>query len=336
MVCHAENNGSFREVELDTIETVYYWLESLVNQGRETMHPPRIRSAPARRRKSTKTTCTKDIEDWVLSGKEQESETSRIRSGQIGENVTEERLLKARLMELGKERFKILSKCDQEIQSFKDKQKRKGFRAILPRPMSANNVFDRRLSISERSTSSRASNITQQSAAPLILITPAIRTKTVQFEDEVPKPPCIKMKKARQSYPRPRTVPAKSPRHQPEAILEEWKPLTMTTEWSRPSTALGMSHHSRPGSSISIPSSNSLKNIQQSPEEYTVISAEPRFVALEKLLTKNYITDCKFDVRRIIENVTSLNIPRRAGSKEAKRELEFKIRQFMAEQNIVF
>lgn len=288
------------------------------------MHPPRIRSAPAGRTKGKKATATKDIEEWVHSGKDQDVDTSRIHSGQLTENVTEERLLRSRLMELGKERFKILSKCDHEIQAFKDKQNRKGIRGTLARPMSA---FDRRSSLSARSLTSRTN---EPDGASLVLITPGVRQKNVQFQVKPTKTECVKINE-RQSYTRPQTVPAKMPRQQPGPILEEWKPLTMTNEWSRPSTASGVVTNGRHGPSVSA-----LTTLKDERVGLRKVSSEPRFTALESCLTENYTSSCKVDVKSIIESITSLKIPIRAGSKEAKRELENKIKLFMEENNIVF
>lgn len=291
------------------------------------MHPPRIKSAPAGRTKSKKTSVLHEIEEWVLGGKEHEPETSRIHSGQLAENITEERLLRARMMELGKERFKILSKYEHEIQTFKDKQKRKGFRIKFNRPQSA--TFP---SAAERKIMADGPRSETHSASSLMFIAPVIRPKTVQFQADL----------SRRGNPattsnvnnRPRTVSAQTKIHNTndDVQVEEWTPLAMTTDWSRPSTA-GHDKVIRSVSSHSFPSFISSRN-QKSNE--TSIAKEPRFFALESSLSKNYITDCKTDVPTIIRNIEALRKPIKIGSKEARRELELKIKMFMEENNIVF
>ncbi|XP_045213497.2 uncharacterized protein LOC123564190 [Mercenaria mercenaria] len=284
------------------------------------MHPPRIKSAPTRRSKSKKTTVVKEIEEWVLSGKEHEPETSRIHSGQLAENITEERLLRARMMELGKERFKILSKYEHEIQTFKDKQKRKGFRIKFNRPQSAFTPSAERSIMSERPRSE------SHSAPSLMFITPLIRPKTVQFEADL----------SRREYlttgngdTRPRTVPAKTKFLNSTAEVEEWTPLAMS-DWSRPSTA-GHDSINRSLSSHSFPSFVRNKKTSEAS-----ISKEPRFSALESALSTNYISDCKTEVSTIIRNIEALRKPIKVGGKEARRELELKIKIFMEENNIMF
>ncbi|XP_060562084.1 uncharacterized protein LOC132721729 [Ruditapes philippinarum] len=290
------------------------------------MHPPRIKSAPAGRLKSKKTSVLHDIEEWVLSGKEHEPETSRIHSGQLAENITEERLLRARMMELGKERFKILSKYDHEIQTFKDKQKRKGFRIKFNRPQSAS--FP---AAAERRLMADGPKSDTHSASSLMFIAPMIRPKTVQFEAGSPR---------RENFAtgnvnnRPRTVPAQTKllNQTGEVQVEDWTPLAMTTDWSRPSTA-GNEKVIRSVSSHSFPSFISARN--QKTNEMS-ISKEPRFFALENSLSKNYKTDCKTDVQTIIRNIEALRKPIKIGGKEARKELELKVKIFMEENNIVF
>lgn len=287
------------------------------------MHPPRIKSAPVGRNKSKKTSVLKDIEEWVLSGKEHEPGTSRIHSGQLAENITEERLLRARMMDLGKERFKILSQCDHDIQTFKDKQKRKGFRIKFNRPQSAT------CSGVERGLASERSRSNPRSASSRVLVTPVIRPKTVQFEADLSRGEYFT---TGHTNNRPQTVPNKTNFINPSVTVEEWTPLAVSNEWSRPSTA-GPTQRSRPASAVSVPSYFS-QNIQSNTQ--TRIANEPRFSALEKALSSNYVSDCKTDVPSIIKNMEALRKPVKISSKEARKELELKIKIFMEENNIVF
>lgn len=275
------------------------------------MQRPRAKSAPTSRSKVRKTNALKEIEEWVSGGRIGEPETSRIHSGQLAENITEERLLRARIMELGKERFKILSKWDHDIQTFKETQKKKGFAFKKLRHKSAGGAADRVVGKPDGEIKTKFR---------------VVRPKTVQFESNL----------ARGEYlstglvePRPKTVPSKMLLNS-TTTLEEWNPIAMSTDWSRPSTGK-TSGGSRPVSAYSLSSlKNNIKPVRESS------STDPRFAKLANSLSSNYKTVCKNDVPTIIQNIEALQKPLRVSSKEARRELEIKIRQFMKENNIVF
>ncbi|XP_005094188.1 uncharacterized protein LOC101864130 isoform X2 [Aplysia californica] len=99
------------------------------------MHHPKPKSAPARLKSKfvkNRTNAMKEIEAWVRKDNETfpVPETSRM-SGQLTDNVTEERMLKAKLWELSKERYKFLSQNTYEKKVFQDRQQRKsGLRRI--------------------------------------------------------------------------------------------------------------------------------------------------------------------------------------------------------------
>ncbi|XP_063445998.1 uncharacterized protein LOC134725775 [Mytilus trossulus] len=93
----------------------------------------------------------KDIEDWINEKHKREGESdfddfmnrsshkdSRM-SGILPENVTEERLLRSRLFELGNERYKFLARFTFEKQQFQDK-KVKRINAMKARVMSASSA----------------------------------------------------------------------------------------------------------------------------------------------------------------------------------------------------
>lgn len=291
------------------------------------MHRLRAKSAPPGRSKSKKTTAIKEIEEWVFSGKEHEQEASRLHSGQLAENITEERLLRSHMLELGKERFKMLSQHEHDIQTFKDKQKRKGFRIKFNRPQSASVATDRMVCMSGRSAQSINRSNGRPSSAR-ILITPVIRPKTVQFQTNHSRGEHLTIDT---TETRPRTVPTKANGLNSPSSVEEWTPIAMSADWSRPSTA-GPGNCSRSTSSFGVPS-NYLRNKRTN---LTGLTQEPRFSALEKVLSSNYASDCKADVPTIIEKIEALRRPTTLGGKDARREMEVKIRIFMAENKIVF
>ncbi|GFR89843.1 hypothetical protein ElyMa_004289000 [Elysia marginata] len=99
------------------------------------MHQPKPKSAPPRLKSKfvkNRTNAMKEIEAWVRKDGEQfpVPEASRM-SGQLTDNVTEERMLKAKLWELSKERYKFLSQNSYEQKVFSDRQQRKaGLRRV--------------------------------------------------------------------------------------------------------------------------------------------------------------------------------------------------------------
>lgn len=292
------------------------------------MHRLRAKSAPPGRSKSKKTTAIKEIEEWVFSGKEHELEASRIHSGQLAENITEERLLRSHMLELGKERFKIKSKYEHDIQTFKDKQKRKGFRIKFNRPHSASVATDRMVCVSGRSAQS-INRSNDRPSSSRVLITPVIRPKTVQFKATRTHG---EHSTTDSTETRPRTVPNKTALQNPPSSVEEWAPIAMSADWSRPSTA-GPGNYSRSTSSVGVPSYNGLRNKRT---DLTGLTQEPRFSALEKVLSSNYASDCKADVPTLIQKIEALRRTTQLGGQNARREMDVKIRIFMAENKIVF
>lgn len=121
--------------------------------------------------KTRKNGVLKDIEEWINEKHKKEGESdfddfmnrsshkdSRM-SGQLPENVTEERMLKSHLFELGNERYKFLSRFAFEKQQFQDK-KVKRINAMKARIMSASTAsapsrlgssYSRQSMISEKS-----------------------------------------------------------------------------------------------------------------------------------------------------------------------------------------
>lgn len=71
---------------------------------------------------------TKTIEEWAREGRssaQPEVSIGRKSGTQLSDNVTEERMLQARLMELSKERYKFIHQIQYEKKMFLDRQQRK-------------------------------------------------------------------------------------------------------------------------------------------------------------------------------------------------------------------
>jgi hypothetical protein len=98
------------------------------------MEPPRrlSKSAPAgsegnmNRKKwgAAGMSALKEIESWARQGQSASLDLSR-HSGQLAENVTEERMLYGKLLEMSKERYKFLNQNNYEQKTFLDRQKMK-------------------------------------------------------------------------------------------------------------------------------------------------------------------------------------------------------------------
>ncbi|KAK7111589.1 hypothetical protein V1264_011197 [Littorina saxatilis] len=103
---------------------------------------PKPKSAPGRFPQSkfvkNRTNAMKEIEAWVKKDDDPWSsgiEASRM-SGQLTDNVTEERMLRSKLWELSKERYKFLTQNNYEKKMFTDRMQRKSG-ALLRRANSA-------------------------------------------------------------------------------------------------------------------------------------------------------------------------------------------------------
>ncbi|KAK7498507.1 hypothetical protein BaRGS_00010167 [Batillaria attramentaria] len=105
---------------------------------------PKPKSAPPRIVQSkfvkNKTNAMKEIEAWVKKDDDPLSshEASRM-SGQLTDNVTEERMLRSKLWELSKERYKFLAQNAYEKKMFQDRIQRKSS-ALLRRASSSSTV----------------------------------------------------------------------------------------------------------------------------------------------------------------------------------------------------
>ncbi|XP_052786465.1 uncharacterized protein LOC128221875 [Mya arenaria] len=108
------------------------------------------KSAPARRTSKAgmekKNTTMKEITGWISNGESEGDQPVRRSGGrnvsQLTENVTEERMLYSRQLELGRERYKFLSLHEYEKQKFVERQSQKDKR--MKRYMeSARRVIDK-------------------------------------------------------------------------------------------------------------------------------------------------------------------------------------------------
>ena len=286
----------------------------------------RAKSAPPGRQKSKRVSAIHDIEEWVFSNKDLV----------VGKS-TEQRLLRAKLLELGKERFKVKSKLNYDIQKFVDKQTKSGLMNRYRRPVSA-------LPSTLASSENNVANIRagESMSAPVRRQGSALcRPKTVQFQTDMSKAAYVTTGDVGK-YPSDE-IDWKALNELNNETFVPLQPNLSTgiplSEWSRPSTAGSRGCH-RVNSAFSLSDSGRLNNYRGGGSKYGCkfprVSGDPRFAELYQALSETYRTSVKDDVWTIIQRVDALQKPLRTGSKEARRELELKLKLFMEENNIVF
>ena len=298
------------------------------------MHPRPVKSAPSKI-PSKRSHAQKDIEDWVLSGTDMTREITR-HAGQLAENVTEERLLRTKLMELGKERFKSLAKHHYEKQAFAEKQKRKF--AVLRKKRIVSQ------SLNDMNKSSYAHSIlTTKSEKPseyYFQKNYTLRPKTVQFEPDMANENTNGYISMGLETERPNTVPNGSGDSEGEQFdnFATSTPMDAYNQWSRPSTATTSIRLSRSLGSAGSESSKSwvkTEKVCRYGSRFPGLTNEPRYAKLEESLSDTYTSKLKEDVKTIVSGIESLHTPGKTGSKEAKQRLEGKIKEFMKEAGIV-
>ena len=293
------------------------------------MHPRPPKSAPGRIQ-SKRSHALKDIEDWVLSGTDMTREITR-HAGQLAENVTEERLLRTKLMELGKERYKSLAKHHYEKQAFAEKQRRKF--AIIRRNRITTQSLNDAHSILTKTDKPSEYNYHKSYA---------IRPKTVQFEQNMVEQNALNTGDYISTgvyEDRPNTVPTLSEFEDQADDFDTSTSLGVYNQWSRPSTA-ATSGFTRSLGSASSDSSKSWvkdrKTTNRYGSKFAGLTHEPRYAKLEEALSQPYTSKTKLDVKTIVQKIESLHTPGKTGSKEAKQTLERKIKGFMHEAGIAF
>lgn len=257
------------------------------------------------------------------------------RIGKLPENVTEERMFKSRLFDIGKERYKYLSKNAYEMKMFSDKYKKKMQLARQQlqshqRSLSANDVSrpmksqdNARLSLDPRML-----RRTQDTSNDLDDSRTLSRSKTVSF------------------------MPTSSQRWQSEAT----QPRTSTPARANSQHALfralrdnsQLNNRSRRQSVIPTPRSDddSLSKSWIKRNKFSKyggkvpgVTADPRYTQLEVSLSPFYQGrpggPVAPDVKQIVNSITSLHKPSK-NIKEVRPKMTLKLQAFMKERGIVF
>ena len=268
------------------------------------------KSAPPRRERVKRTSAVAEIEEWVFSNKDLVSGKSN-----------EQRLLRARLMELGKDRFKVKTKIAHDLRKFVEKQTKNGLINTRARPVSGvQSVADLETLKSRRTLAAHS--------APATRTTPPTMKKSVHFPDGIRK--CEYL-----------TTGIMDSADDAFISLNPDCPLKLRTcpERVRPSTAATPLYC--PSTQIRSQSQTNVRFIKENKlskygGRFPSVVGDPRFSGLHKSLSENYVTNTKDSVNSIIQRIDCMGKPLKGRTKEARRELELKIKHFMEENNIVF
>ncbi|KAL3875804.1 hypothetical protein ACJMK2_033720 [Sinanodonta woodiana] len=308
------------------------------------MHP-KPKSALSRN-KTKRTNVVKDIEAWALSGTEITKETSR-HAGQLTENITEDRLLRGKLIELGKERFKFLAKSAYEKHIFINKQRKR--MAVLKRKQTNTTVVKSPTNFSKIDIT--LDEWSRDNINSPIRASPFLRPKTVQFVPDTFKTSYLTTGPAELLPTRPKTMI--NIRNSENFNHMRKKISTPIRSPSRNTLKTPLGRFSRPVSVISQTMSNVSsmdtaktwetaktwstrdKCLSTFGQRFPGKTADPRYYKLEAALSPNYPSQTDLDVETIIENVESLHIPSKRHTEPKEKVLE-KLRQFMKERGIVF
>lgn len=282
---------------------------------RDKMPPRSVKSAPPGKDRHKRVSAIAEIEEWVMSSKEL-----------VGGRSKEQRLLRARLMELGKERYKAKAKITYDLRKFVEKQTRMGLLNKRARPVSGQPSVD--------GTETKSKRPVPPHSAPPNRSTTEARKSMVQFQPGTSK--CEYLTTGIVD-PTDETNDGAFISLNPDCPLKENKP----SERRRPSTAATPLYSLSVPSKTPVTSQNTVRfkkedKLSKFGGKFPSLAGDPRFSGLHKSLSENYVSHTKDSVFSIIQRIESLRKPLRGGSKEARRELEIKIKQFMDEHHIVF
>ena len=265
-------------------------------------HKPKFRHIP--------TDAKKEILNWASEG----VEVAAVRqgfvrnSGQLADNVTEQRQLETYIMELSRERYKFMSKSKYERMTFVERQRRKSavFRELL-----------RNVTTGGRQTrASRCTKVVSHDVMPEMCNCLSQMCKQTLPSPQASNDMCASANDARQAYittaiPLPSRASTRSIQlcRLPD-VHNGVRPTTTTTEQLRNPATL----QSRRLTSTKTPVSDS------------------RYRRLRSALCNNYVIKADyFAMPAIIQSVDSLHVVSKSQTVSIKSQLAQKFLQMMAE-----
>lgn len=298
------------------------------------MHPPKPASS-ATRLKAKKKHVMKDIEEWMVKDLTLDLNQGNTRmSGKNDDTVTEVRMLKARLIDLGVERYKFLSQFSHEKQKFLENRKRKDASAKNLRSYSTMSEPIMTY-VRPGTTSSRQSGNERSDAASTV-------SRKTDF---------ISPKEYVQNNTQPNTrrpMPphrAKTVQFIPQTLQNKHRSRDSRTVVSEPAR-LGISRENTIASSV-YSTTNSVSSFRRDEDapwsrrnrlskyggKCPSVTGDPRYALLEGALSSTYDKHIKTNVTDIVDRIESLRKPPK-NAKEAKPKWEEKIFAFMKEVGI--
>lgn len=282
-------------------------------------------SNAASRLKAKKSNAMKEIEEWVMKDVGW-NDDSRI--GKLPENVTEERMFKARLFDLGKERYKYLSKNAFEVHMFVEQRKKKvalqKLNLQVSRSLSANDISSKRR---KNEHGKRQEDIDPND--PIANGLTLQRSKTVQFPNTYAS-----------NSPAQTRASSRNATQNTFMALRNIQPGRVVTSATAARKASRVNLASRQSDDDSTSSRSWVKKNKFSKYGGSVpgVTSDPRYSDLEGSLSSYYqgrATTAPADVRTIVDDIESLHKPSKT-YKEIKPKITQKLQEFMKERGITF
>ena len=335
-------SDQFAGINALNVNTAHSW-SIYVMQGDGSVGTLRERKRAA----DVKSGALKQIEEWATQGREQQVECGR-NVGRLSDNVTEERLLKTRIWELSKERYKFLSQNEYEKRTFLDRQLRKNalFREITKNTdvsKSSGRSKDMRHAIERREScrslySSRISTTSQ--VLPGRVHTPKTPGKArCQNKSVIPREPEKNgggsMFQTEPSYPiRPRHACNTNSIHNP--AIDHVNDIMPTR------TRFGSTKSTPAQRKISFAVEDNRRKCKSSFSWYGTGEAkptqDPRYQLLEHCLCENWTRRGAIgtpEISDVIQNNKSLHIPSK-NARDSRTKTALKFQRLMSEQGLVF
>ena len=296
------------------------------------MHPPKSAGSSSRLR-AKKKHAMKDIEEWMTRDLTLDLNQGNTRmSGKNDDTVTEVRMLKARLIDLGVERYKFLSHFTHEKQKFMENRKRKEMSAKHLRSYST--MSEPILGYGRPSTTSSRHSGNDRSDVPSVLSRKTEYRSPKEFVES----------NQQHHHPPPPPHRAKTVQFTPQPLHNRPHGRDSRTVVSEPARP-GISRENTMASSVY--SSNSVSSFRREDDSLWArrnrlskfggkipsVVGDPRYALLEKALSTKYDKRIKTSVTDIVDTIESLHKPPKS-AKEAKPKWEEKIYAFMKEVGI--
>ncbi|XP_059166118.1 uncharacterized protein LOC131948551 [Physella acuta] len=303
-----------------------------------------------------RTSAMKEIQAWVRKDTNFTPDMVRA-SGLMSENVTEERMLKSKLLELSKERYKFIMQNKYEQMVFQERQRRK---AELRRVVSASVDGEKRYTVSSRSNATRTNpsrNTENVQAKPPAVAAYEKRIKSHSVLSEntgtIVEAPTVKVTIDRsppevgfQTNPPQETRAQANP--SPEARHHSYRynsrQLSQSVESDRRTSTTSQAPTLMSGADSKRPSTSDLPTwirAKKVPSKYgeriTSRTSDPRYAMLEQRLCPVVQGRPECDVASLVASSEALHAHPKTKQKDFKKsKIELKALEYFKRQGYVF